>query len=177
MLKPERFLEMTQQPDPLNRILSWSLTYCCYGAQIIWFTRVFLFPRAKPSAHIFQEGCAACHLYSENTDVHFFFSFPEVCVSENHFRKPSKYLERNAVEKCAALYTDPVNLWLANLYFPILPEKLINCFAKNIKDISKLNSLYFLIFLPCPGWKMISFRSSSITMTFSELDKKPPSNT
>ena len=60
-------------------------------------------------------------------------------------------MERNAVENRATLYTDPVNLWLANLYFPILPEKLINCFAKNIKDISKVNSLYFLIFLLCPG--------------------------
>ena len=139
-------------------------------------TCVFI-PEGKTiSSHIPRRMCHLSSLFWEYRCA-LFFSFPEVCVSENHFRKPSKYLERNAVGKCATLYTDPVNLWLANLYFPILPEKLINCFAKNIKDISKLNSLYFLIFPPCPGWKMISFRSSSITMTFSELDKKPSSNT
>ena len=154
------------------------------GLLLLWrpdnmvHTCVFI-PEGKTiSSHIPRRMCHLSSLFWEYRCALFsFFPFPEMCVSKNHFRKPSKSLERNAVENRATLYTDPVNLWLANLYFPILPEKLINCFAKNIKDISKVNSLYFLIFLLCPGWKMISFRSSSITMTFSELDKKPPSNT
>ena len=79
----------------------------------------------------------------------FFFFLAEVCTSENHFSEPSKY-----GRKCTALCIDSVNLWLANLSFCTFPEKPTHCFYRNIKGISELDSIYFLIFLPCPGWKM-----------------------
>lgn len=70
----------TQQADPWKWIHAWSFASCCYGAWTKWDYCFFSPRRAKPSAHIFQERCAICHLDSRNTDGHIIFFFPEVCV-------------------------------------------------------------------------------------------------
>lgn len=153
---------MAWQPNPLNYILFWSLACCCYGAQIKCF-RCFSFSWGQNaiSSHIPRKMCHLSSLFQEYRCAHYYyycyiyiyFFYRSVYVRKS-FRWAFKIFGRRCSRKYAALYIDSFNLWLANLYFPIFPWKLISCFCKNIKDISKLDSIYVLIFLPCPGWKM-----------------------
>lgn len=142
-----------QQPDQLNRILSWSLASRCYGTQIEHGSNAsFFLPEGKAiHSHIPRKMSPLSSSFWEYRCAHsfFFFFLAEVCTSENHFSEPSK-----CGRKCTALCIDSVNLWLANLSFCTFPEKPTHCFYRNIKGISELDSIYFLIFLPCPGWKM-----------------------
>lgn len=113
--------------------------------------------------------CYPCHLHSQNSERHAVFS-RSVYVRKS-FLWAFKILGRKHCVKCTTLYISCPTLWLANIFFPVFPEKRMNCFCRDTKDISDVESTYFLISLQCPWWKMTPFRSSSIIMTFSELDK------
>lgn len=100
--------------------------------------------------------------------------FPEGCVPESHFSKPSKYLEGRRL-KCRVIYIDFANLWHAHLFFPAFPWQLTSSLPKNIRR-SRIGQPLISYLSSVSVVKNDSLRSSSVIMTFSEWDKNSPSN-
>lgn len=84
--------------------------------------------------------------------MHIIFFSESMCVSENRFSEPSKYLEGNSL-KCTVIYIDSVNLW----------HMLISSF---LFSQSKSQTV-------CPKiGKIFTNRTASVFLSFSSVSVK-----